>query len=257
MLSLLLMTVNARYDKSNLFFESVVGWFFSPAQNLFSSVTKSISDVFDHYLFLVETSRENDRLLLEVDRLSKENNELLERKKFLERSKKLVEYFDGDGRPFVVGKVIGYDATQWSKMIFINRGTDHKVEKNLTVMTDAGIVGHIIHSSPKSSKVLLITDSRSAIDSLFQKTRESGVTVGTGEKTCQMKFVPILAEVSVGDKVISSGLGGVFPKGLMIGMVVDVVKQKQELFQEITVVPSADLSNLEEVVVILPDREAG
>ena len=72
-----------------------------------------------------------------------------------------------------------------------------------------------------------------------------------------MKFVPILAEVSVGDKVISSGLGGVFPKGLMIGMVVDVVKQKQELFQEITVVPSADLSNLEEVVVILPDREAG
>ena len=257
MLSLLLMTVNARYDKSNLFFESVVGWFFSPAQNLFSSVTKSISDVIDHYLFLAETSRENDRLLLEVDRLSKENNELLERKKFLERSKKLVEYFDDDGRPFVVGKVIGYDATQWSKMIFINRGTDHKVEKNLTVMTDAGIVGHIIHSSPKSSKVLLITDSRSAIDSLFQKTRESGVTVGTGEKTCQMKFVPILAEVSVGDKVISSGLGGVFPKGLMIGMVVDVVKQKQELFQEITVVPSADLSNLEEVVVILPDREAG
>ena len=256
-LSLLLMTVNARYDKSNLFFESVVGWFFSPAQNLFSSVTKSISDVTDHYLFLAETSRENDRLLLEVDRLSKENNELLERKKFLERSKKLVEYFDGDGRPFVVGKVIGYDATQWSKMIFINRGADHKVEKNLTVMTDAGIVGHIIHSSPKTSKVLLITDSRSAIDSLFQKTRGSGVTVGTGEKTCQMKFVPILAEVSVGDKVISSGLGGVFPKGLMIGMVVDVVKQKQELFQEITVVPSADLSNLEEVVVILPDREAG
>ena len=251
------MTVNARYDKSNLFFESVVGWFFSPAQNLFSSVTKSISNAFDHYLFLVETSRENDRLLLEVDRLSKENNELLERKKFLERSKKLVEYFDGDGRPFVVGNVIGYDATQWSKMIFINRGTDHKVEKNLTVMTDAGIVGHIIHSSPKSSKVLLITDSRSAIDSLFQKTRESGVTVGTGEKTCQMKFVPILAEVSVGDKVISSGLGGVFPKGLMIGMVVDVVKQKQELFQEITVVPSADLSNLEEVVIILSDREAG
>ncbi len=255
--SLTLMTVNARYDKSNLFFESVVGWFFSPVQNLFSNSTKAISDAFDHYLFLVDTSRENDRLLLEVDRLSRENNKLLERKKFLERSKKLVEYFDEDGRPFVVAEVIGYDATQWSKMIFINRGTDHKVEKNLTVMTDAGIVGHVIHSSPKSSKVLLITDSRSAIDSLFQKTRESGVTVGTGEKTCQMKFVPILAGVSVGDKVISSGLGGVFPKGLMIGMVVDVVKQKQELFQEITVVPSADLSNLEEVVVILPDREAG
>jgi rod shape-determining protein MreC len=251
------MTVKVRYDKSNLFFESVVGWVFSPAQNLFSSVSKSISDIFDHYLFLVETSRENDRLLLEVDRLSKENNILLERKKFLERSKKLVEYFDSKGKPFVVASVIGYDATQWSKMIFINRGTDHNVEKNQTVMTDAGIVGHIIHSSPKSSKVLLITDSRSAIDSLFQETRESGVTVGTGEKTCQMKFVPILAEVSVGDKVISSGLGGVFPKGLIIGRVVNVIKQKQELFQEITVVPSVDLSHLEEVVVILSDKGKG
>ena len=251
------MTVNARYDKSNLFFESAVLWFFSPVQNLFSSATESISDSFGHHLFLAETSRENDRLLLEVDRLSRENNELLEEKKLLERSKKLVEYFDDDERPFVVAKVIGYDATQWSKMIFINRGTNHKVEKKLTVMTDAGIVGHIIHSSPNSSKVLLITDSRSAIDSLFQKTRASGVTVGTGGKTCQMKFVPISAEVSVGDKVVSSGLGGVFPKGLVVGMVVDVVKKKQELFQDITVVPSAELSNLEEVVVVLPDKEGG
>jgi len=81
------------------------------------------------------------------------------------------------------------------------------------------------------------------------------VTVGTGEKTCQMKFVPISAEVSVGDKVISSGLGGVFPKGLVVGVVVDVVKQKQELFQDITVVPSAELSSLEEVVVVLPGKE--
>ena len=81
------------------------------------------------------------------------------------------------------------------------------------------------------------------------------MTVGTGEKTCQMKFVPILAEVSVGDKVVSSGLGGVFPKGLVVGVVVDVVKQKQELFQDITVVPSAELSSLEEVVVVLPGKE--
>ena len=224
-------------------------------QSLFSSVTESTAKVFEHYFFLIETSRENDLLLLELNRLSKENNELRERKKYLERAKKLVEYFEDDERPFVIAKVIGYDATQWSKMIFINRGTSHKVEKNLTVMTDTGIVGHVIHSSAQSSKVLLITDSRSAIDSLFQETRISGVTVGTGEKKCQMKFVPISAEVNIGDKVISSGLGGVFLKGLVVGVVGSVVKQKQELFQDITIIPSVDLSNLEEVVVILPNKE--
>jgi rod shape-determining protein MreC len=251
------MTVNVRYEKSNLFFESVVVWFFSPIQNLLTSATSSISDVFDHYFFLVETSKENDRLLLEVNLLSKKNNELLERNKLLERSDSLIEFLDEDERPFVIAKVIGYDATQWSKVIFINRGTDHKVQKNSSVMNNAGVIGHVIHSSPNSSKVLLITDSRSAVDSLFQETRESGITVGTGENICEMKFVPISAKVNLGDKVISSGLGGVFPKGLVVGTVVDIVKKKQELFQDIMVAPSADLSNIEEVIVLLSNQVDG
>jgi rod shape-determining protein MreC len=121
-------------------------------------------------------------------------------------------------------------------------------------MNNAGVIGHVIHSSPNSSKVLLITDGRSAVDSLFQETRESGITVGTGENICEMKFVPISAKINLGDKVISSGLGGVFPKGLVVGRVVDIVKQSQELFQDIMVEPSADLSNIEEVIVLLPNQ---
>ena len=252
--SLVLMTVNVRYEKSNLFFESIVVWFFSPIQNLLTSTTSYVSDAFDHYFFLVETSKENDRLLLKVNLLSKKNNELIERNKLLERSDNLIEFLDKDERPFVIAKVIGYDATQWSKVIFINRGTNHKVQKNSSVMNNAGVIGHVIHSSPNTSKVLLITDGRSAVDSLFQETRESGITVGTGENICEMKFVPISAKINLGDKVISSGLGGVFPKGLVVGRVVDIVKQSQELFQDIMVEPSADLSNIEEVIVLLPNQ---
>jgi len=255
MLSLILMTVNARYDKVNLFFESIVVLFFSPAQSFFSSVTDSITDGLGHYFFLVRTSLENERLLLELDRLSKKNNKLLERNKFLERSANLANFMDEDARPLVVAKVIGYDATQWSKVIFINKGTDHKVEKNLSVVTDAGVVGHVIHASLKSSKVLLITDSRSAVDSLFQESRKSGIVVGTGEDICEMKFVSISAKVSVGDKVVSSGLGGVFRKGLVVGSVVDIVKEGHELFQEIKLATSVDFSNLEEVVVVLSGQE--
>ena len=252
--SLVLMTVNVRYEKSNLFFESIVVWFFSPIQNLLTSTTSYVSDAFDHYFFLVETSKENDRLLLKVNLLSKKNNELIERNKLLERSDNLIEFLDKDERPFVIAKVIGYDATQWSKVIFINRGTNHKVQKNSSVMNNAGVIGHVIHSSPNSSKVLLITDGRSAVDSLFQETRESGITVGTGENICEMKFVPISAKINLGDKVISSGLGGVFPKGLVVGRVVDIVKKSQDLFQDIMVEPSADLSNIEEVIVLLPNQ---
>jgi rod shape-determining protein MreC len=255
MLSLILMTVNARSDKVNLFFESIVVLFVFPAQSFFSSVTDSITDGLGHYFFLVRTSIENERLLLELDRLSKKNNKLLERNKFLERSANLTNFMDEDASPHVVAKVIGYDATQWSKVIFINKGTDHKVEKNLSVVTDAGVVGHVIHASLKSSKVLLITDSRSAVDSLFQESRKSGIVVGTGEDVCEMKFVSISAKVSVGDKVVSSGLGGVFRKGLVVGSVVDVVKEGHDLFQEIRLATSVNFSSLEEVVVLLSSQE--
>jgi rod shape-determining protein MreC len=89
------------------------------------------------------------------------------------------------------------------------------------------------------------------VDSLFQGSRVSGVVVGTGEKQCKIKFVPNTAEIKVGDRVLSSGLGGVFPKGLVIGTVSQIVRKKQGLFQEITLIPCSDLSNLEEVLVFL------
>ena len=252
--SLILMTVNIRYEKSNLFFESAVGLFFSPVQSFFTSSINSISDVFGHYLFLVNTSKENERLVFEVGRLLNKNNELIEENKYLERVGKLTSYFKKKEKIIITAKVIGRDATHWSKMLFIDKGTNDNVKKNLVVMTNAGVVGHVIQSSLSSSKVLLITDSRSAIDSVFQNTREPGVTVGTGDGMCETKFVAIEAEVKLGDKVVSSGLGGVFPRGLMIGTVVDIVKKKQDLFQNVTIAPSATLSHLEEVAIVLEDK---
>jgi len=89
------------------------------------------------------------------------------------------------------------------------------------------------------------------VDALFQESRISGVVVGGGDDECHLKFVPNTADVKVGDKVLSSGLGGIFPKGLIIGKVSQVIKKKQGLFQDITLVPSSDLSRLEEVLVLL------
>jgi hypothetical protein len=90
------------------------------------------------------------------------------------------------------------------------------------------------------------------VDALFQRSRVSGVVVGMGDDECQLKFVSNTADVKVGDLVLSSGLGGIFPKGLIIGKVSEVLKKKQGLFQEITLIPGSDLSRLEEVLVLLP-----
>jgi len=249
--SLALMTLNVKQEKGTGFLDSASGFILSPFQNFFTQSIQSVSHSINHYFFLVDVAKENDQLKLEVQRLISEKNQLVERLASQKRLTKLMAYEEDWEKKAVVASVIGRDATQWSKVVVINKGTQDGIRDHLAVVTDAGVIGQVIHAGLNTSKVLLIVDGRSAVDALFQEDRVSGVVVGMGEDECLVKFVPNTADVKVGDQVISSGLGGIFPKGLVIGKVSQVSKKKQGLFQEITLIPSSDLSRLEEVLVLL------
>jgi rod shape-determining protein MreC len=249
--SMALMTLSAKQEKGISFLDSLSGFILSPFQNLFSQSVQSVSDGINHYFDLVNVSRENERLKFEVELLVNENNDLIERISRRKRLSRLMANQENLKKESLVATVIGRAATQWSKVVFIDKGTQHGVKILSAVVTNLGVIGKIIHAGPTTSKVLLTIDSRSAVDAIFQGSRVSGVVVGTGEKQCKIKFVPNTAEVKVGDRVLSSGLGGVIPKGLVIGRVSQVARKKQGLFQEITLAPSSDLSNLEEVLVFL------
>ena len=249
--SLALMTLNVKQEKGTRFLDSIVGVILSPFQNFFTQTIQSVSDGINHYFFLVDVARENDQLKLDVQRLISEKNKLNERLTSKDRLSKLMVYEDNWEEKAVVASVIGRDATQWSKVVVINKGTRDGIRSHLAVVTDSGVIGQVIHAGLNTSKVLLIVDGRSAVDALFQESRISGVVVGAGEDECMLKFVPNTADVKVGEQVLSSGLGGIFPKGLIIGTVSQVSRKKQGLFQDITLVPSADLSRLEEVLVLL------
>jgi rod shape-determining protein MreC len=249
--SLALMSLSAKQEKGISFLDSLTGFILSPFQNLFTQSVQSVSDGINHYFDLVNVSKENERLKFEIERLINEKNDLIERIFRQKRLADLMAYPESHKKESLVATVIGRAATQWSKVVFINKGTKHGVRTDSAVVTTSGVIGQIMHAGLTTSKVLLTIDSRSAVDSLFQGSRVSGVVVGTGEKQCQIKFVPNTAEIKVGDQVLSSGLGGIFPKGLVIGTVSKVARKKQGLFQEITLDPSSDLSNLEEVLVFL------
>jgi rod shape-determining protein MreC len=249
--SLALMSLSAKQEKGISLLDSLTSLILSPFQNLFTKSVQSISDGFNHYFVLVNVSKENDRLKFEIERLVNEKNDLIERISRQKRLDVLIADSENHKKESLIASVIGRAATQWSKVVFINKGTEHGVRTHSAVVTNSGIIGQIIHAGLTTSKVLLTIDSRSAVDALFQGSRVSGVVVGTGEKQCQIKFVPNTAEIKVGDQVLSSGLGGIFPKGLIIGTVSKVDRKKRGLFQEITLVPSSDLSNLEEVLVFL------
>ena len=248
-----LMTVNFQRSPKPFFLESIIVWIISPVQNLITEMVDSVDSVVSHYFLLGNVSSENETLRKEIDALLKENNALVEKALRQKRVGKLIGYQEKTKAKAIVADIIGRDATQWSKMIFINKGTRHGVMENLPVVTDRGVVGHIIQASNKVSKVLLISDSRSAVDSIFQDSRVTGVVVGAGGGMCKMKFVPMGASMKVGDRVISSGLGGIYPKGLMVGKVTKLMKSREGLFQEVTIKPGVDLSRLEEVLVVLPE----
>jgi len=250
--SLSLMTLNVKQEKGATFLDSIAGVILSPFQSFFTQAIQSVSDSITHYFFLVDVARENDRLKLEIQRLISEKNQLTEHLSSQKRLAILMAHQDDWEKNVVVASVIGRTATQWSKVVIINKGTQSGLRDHLAVITAAGVIGQVINVGLNTSKVLLIVDGRSAVDALFQNSRVSGVVVGMGEDECQMKFVPNTADVKVGDSVLSSGLGGIFPKGLVIGKVSQVSRKKQGLFQEITLTPSADLSRLEEVLVLLP-----
>ncbi len=178
--SFALMTATAKKGESLTWPESLALLLIQPIQTVITDGVDAISNMFDHYFFLVGVSIENESLNKKIDRLTWEKNQLLEKIKKNERIDKLISFSDSNNYKTQLANVIGRDASQWSKMVFIDKGSRDGIREKMAVVTDQGIIGHIIQAGPVSSKVLLITDSRSSVDAIFQKLRDPGVVAGAG-----------------------------------------------------------------------------
>jgi len=151
-------------------------------------------------------------------------------------------------------QVIGRDPGNWFNVIVIDKGQNYGIEKDMAVVTDKGLVGCVFESGKNYAKVLLMTDERSSISAMIQRTRDNGILKGTIDPApkgyVKMEFLPQDATLIKGDTVITSGLGGLFPKGIVIGEVIETNKQPHELMQYAIVEPVVDLNKLEYVFVI-------
>ena len=123
----------------------------------------------------------------------------------------------------------------------------------MPVLAEPGLIGRIIDISWHAAKVLLLIDESSNIDAIVQRSRVQGIVNGAGSRGCVMKYVSKAQDVKENDIIVSSGLGGVFPKGLMLGVVSAVDRQESGLFLKIKIAPSIDFSKLEEVSVLASD----
>jgi rod shape-determining protein MreC len=221
-----------------------------PFQKAVMYSTEALGGLIDSYVLLVNLKRENVTLKKLVAELREENNSLREKAIANERLQKLLGFSKKIPTPMVPVQVIGIDPSSWFRSIIIDKGTKHGVNRGMPVVSPEGIVGHVLQASAHCAKVLLITDFNSSVDSIIQRSRAKGLVEGNGENHCRLKFAPRTHDIQLGDGVVTSGLGGRYPKGLMIGRISKIKKMSYGLFQQAEIIPSVNFAKLEEVFVI-------
>ncbi len=193
-----------------------------------------------------------DDLDTENRRLRAELAELIELRQENQRLRRLLGFVEDAEKRTVAARVIAEDASSWFRTIDIDRGSADGVTEGLPVVNDAGLIGRVVRSTTHSARILLITDASSAVAVLVQDQRIRGVCRGQGGALA-LDFALVQDDIQVGDGVITSGLGGIFPKGLVVGFVRSVHREQFGLFQTVEVEPVVDFAHLEEVLVLLGD----
>ncbi len=211
------------------------------------------SNVWDHYIALVHVREENDRLRAEIDRLKREladNREAANTAVFLRR---LLKFRDTIQPTPITAAIIGRDPSLFSATLVVDRGSTDEVFLGMPVVTADGVVGQVVEVTPRVSKILLAIDPNSAIDVLDQRSRVQGILKGDG-RGYVLEYVLKNADVQEGDTIVTAGMNGLFPKGLVVGTVSRVVQGQRGMFQHIRVTPSVDFRRLETVLLIPTER---
>ena len=223
----------------------------APLAQGFAGANGALGRLWNDYIDLIDVRRENIQLRKSVKRLNERivaNNEALAANA---RLKALLDLKGSLDAPSVAVSVIGEDSSAWFKTLVVDRGSADGLEEGMPVVAAGGVVGRLVKVAPRSSRVLLLTDHASAIAAIVQRSRARGVVRGAGGGRCSMEFTVKEDDVKVGDTVITSGIGGLFPKGLPVGEVTMVKKGQYGVFQTIEVRPAVNIGRVEEMLVLV------
>ena len=220
--------------------------FLSPAVKLFHYMSDKILSVGD----LFTAISENNLLRRKVDRLDGQLYKYQEVVAENQRLEQLLDLQRNISGKTVACRVIARDAASWYRTLVINKGKDSGINMGMPVLASGGVIGRIIDSGNSISRVLLITDINSSIGGIVQGTRTVGLVDGEGSGGCIFTLISRQARIQIGARVVTSGLGQIFPKGLMIGVVTKVSSGKQDLCQRAELRLAADINGVEEVLVL-------
>jgi rod shape-determining protein MreC len=256
LLSLYILTAAARGQLKNEPVGTLLMWILRPLQIAGQSTANWIKDFGDHYDTLDGFRAENERLRKRVNSLEIERQRLLEADATHRRLQKLLDFRSELPAGAITASIIANSASSWFQSCMIDKGSADGVRRGMAVVTPLGVVGKVVAVTGSTAKVLLLTDPNSGIDVLVQRTRSRGIISGSLDNVTVLKYVKRSEDIQEGDRLITSGLDGVFPKGMLAGTVIKVRKLSLGLFQTVEVLPAVQSQNIEEVLIVAAPVEA-
>ena len=250
-INIIVLSINKRHGDRPYGIGRIAIYIIAPFQNAVTHSIRFVKNVWNQYFFLISVAKENKNLKKVLSYAIEENEKRNEIELTNYRLRKLLNFKKTIDHQVLPAEIVGKDPSPWYQAILIDKGKSDGVEKGQPVVIPEGIAGQVTEVLNNYSKVLLIIDQNSAVDALVQRTRARGVIKGDSTDRYLFKYVLRKHDVRVGDTIVSSGLDGVFPKGLRIGYVSEVVKPSSGIFQDVTVAPFIDFEKLEEVLVLL------
>lgn len=235
--------------------------------NVQNIISKIILPVQNGITYLQNKISGNDAFFADMNTLRQENEQLTQKNSELEQQLRELEIIKAENETLkqygtlaqkyqsyktMPAYVINKDITNYSKTIVINVGKDDGIKENMTVIADQGLVGNIISVTSNTAKVQTIVDSASSTSSLASSTRDTMVCKGTIDGTSKLKatYISIDSNVIEGDSVESSGMGGIYPKGIHIGKITKIIEGKNKIDKTIEIQTAVDFEKLETVLVI-------
>jgi rod shape-determining protein MreC len=240
------ITTHGRDDQLGRIFLELM----APLERAGTFASRTVADAWESAARLLRARDEAEALRGRVRQLEQDTARLAETEAENARLRTLLDFRKTLGGTLLTTRVIGHDAAGLSRTLVVDQGSAAGIAKGAAVLAPGGIVGQVFQVSPHAARVLLVSDHNSGVDAVVQRTRGRGIVEGTADGRCGLKFVKRTEDLQVGDLVVSSGLDGIFPRGLPIGHIQAVDKQGQGLFQYAQIEPAVDAERLEEVLVM-------
>jgi len=223
----------------------------APIERIVSAPIDGLKGLFTDYVDLLNVRSENRRLKRRIAEIESENLQFREALVSSGHLARVASMRDEIEIPMMPAEVVGLDVAPWFRSVLVDRGAQHGVEPGHPVITPEGVVGVITATSNHAAKTMLILDRQSAVDALVLRWRARGGLRGGGRSRLEFEFVVRCADVVVGDEVVTSGLGGMYPKGLRLGRVTELRDAGGRLTRIAVIEPAVDLGRLEQVFVML------